>query len=442
MTMPKLWPKAIPLVLCIMSIAASSDFSLNMTSKIVKANDEGYSTVPPPGYVGSFVLSLPYIAQIAHLYLPLIQDSRIYQPYPASGATDQSLNAYLSWKLNDNLLTDPRYEIYIASDDAVPNNLLASGIVQSSFDPSTFELDTQYFWRVVAIGSNGHRVEGPVWTFRTEPFLDPPEIGKMVTVPEGEFQMGCDRYVEPCRADDTHAEEPLHKVYLDAFDIDKYEVTNQEYAACVLSGSCKPPRRFNSATHDQYYNNPQYDLFPVLYVSWEDATNYCAWVGKRLPTEAEWEKAARGPIDTRRWPWGSEREDCSRVSVVRGKTCPPLDRPDMTQVGTHPRNASPYGAMDMAGNAFEWVNDKYDVLYYQISPYHNPPGPIASKPTRIPRQETTTYYTIRGGSNVDNWYYMRVVHRHFGHWGDEPMTDAPYFRSYRVGYRCARSLSQ
>ena len=179
----------------------------------------------------------------------------------------------------------------------------------------------------------------------------------MVTVPAGDFTMGSND-------DDS---KPAHQVYLNAFSIDKYEVTNAQYKQCVDAGKCSPPAKSESRTRNWYYGVPKYNNYPVIYVSWDDAKRYCAWAGKRLPTEAEWEKAARG-TDGRIYPWGNSFDARKLNSSEGGKG-------DTTAVGSYPDGASPYGALDMAGNVSEWVADRYDENYYANSPRNNPPGP-------------------------------------------------------------------
>jgi serine/threonine-protein kinase len=232
----------------------------------------------------------------------------------------------------------------------------------------------------------------------------------LVYVPKGEFTMG---------NGDSNA--PIHTVYLDAFWIDQFEVTNKQYQACVDAGTCESPSSKSSYTHPSYYENTEFDNYPVLYVNWDKANRYCeVWAGGDLPTEAQWEKAASWDETTqtqRVYPWG-DSIDCSFgnfYDTQNNKNC----IGDTTPVGSYDSGKSPYGAYDMAGNVWEWVNDYYQSDYY-IDNAINPQGPTNS-----------VYRVLRGGSWDNLFNFARSAYR-YGY--------TPDYANYNFGFRCARSL--
>ncbi len=255
------------------------------------------------------------------------------------------------------------------------------------YTPTVVLIPGNYTWKVQAkVGSVWQAYSSQVaFTVSAAP-------GEMVTVSAGSFQMGCDPAHNAgytCAADEL----PLHSITLSAYQIDKYEVTNAQYAYCVSQGWCTAPADYSSSTRSSYYNNSAYGSYPVIHVTWYDAANYCAFATKRLPTEAEWEKAARGTT-LRTFPWGDTAAACTYANY--NSSC----YGDTGQVGNYPAGASQYGAMDMSGNVWEWVADYYKSDYYSDSDPTNPAGPAE-----------TTQKVRRGGawSHIDN--FIRLADR-------------------------------
>ena len=228
----------------------------------------------------------------------------------------------------------------------------------------------------------------------------------LVYIPMGEFLMGS-------TDSDSNAyagESPQQRIYLDAFWIDQTEVTNTMYARCVQAGACQPSAQTKSYTREAYYGTPQYANYPAIFVTWFDAQAYCQWAGGQLPTEAQWEKAARG-TDGWVYPWGMAEPDRNLLNFN-------LQVGDTTEVGRYPGGASPYGVLDMAGNAWEWVADWYDPNYYVRSPQRNPTGP-----------DHGLGRVMKGGSwNVAGRNVRAAVRGR----------RTPDYRYDNVGFRCAR----
>lgn len=224
----------------------------------------------------------------------------------------------------------------------------------------------------------------------------------MVHIPTGEFIRGNDQGFPD--------ERPQQTISLNDYYIDQYEVTNRLYAQCVSAGRCTLPRLPRSVNFAGYYGQSVFGNYPAIWVSWNDASAFCQFMGKRLPSEAEWEKAARGP-QAFIYPWGNdEPTDQTNFNYLQR---------DVAPVGSFAGDSSPYGVRDMAGNVREWVTDWYQWDYFQAAPTQNPAGPI-----------TGVTKVLRGGSWNDVAIYVRsTVRKNY----------LPDSFDSNLGFRCASS---
>lgn len=235
----------------------------------------------------------------------------------------------------------------------------------------------------------------------TPPNPGAPDI-ETTLIPEGSFTMGCDPAEDAeCAADET----PAREIFLASFEITTYEITQAQYRECMRDQACSTPQ----CDWDPM-DRPDY---PVSCVRWQQAEEFCAWAGMELPTEAQWEKAARGD-DGRLYPWGDEAPDCDRANFLG---CSGIRQP----VGSHPGGVSPFGVHDMAGNVPEWVADWYSETYYENSPATDPGGPADGQ-----------YRVFRGGSFQSIESFLRAADRT----KDEPGDFATVHLGY-MGIRCS-----
>ena len=249
----------------------------------------------------------------------------------------------------------------------------------------------------------------------TAPAGDLTRMGKdgapMVLIPAGEFLMG----TPLSNRDGGRDEYPQRRLYLDAFYLDVYEVTNGRYLEFTKATGHRAPEHPRNKQLTLWKGSTVPDVFkdhPVVNVDWQDAAAYCAWAGKRLPTEAQWERAARGPHG-HRFPWG----DAEPTRVLANYLNQWRNGAGLEPVGSHPQGASAEGVQDLEGNVWEWVADWYDAHYYENGPTRDPQGP-----------PTGTRRVIRGSGWESEAPLLRSAHR---------LSSEPQNRNHTLGFRCA-----
>ena len=278
-----------------------------------------------------------------------------------------------------------------------------------------------------------------------------PPLDTMVLIPAGEFDMGaseaqakwhhsfCNKY-DRCIYEEYTDMLPIHTVYIDSFFIDVHEITNSQYRACVKSNNCNSPNQsFIEEYLDQdYFTNPKYDLYPVVSISWKDAVDFCEWSGKRLPTEAEWEKAAKNGADWT-YAWLRSTQSTSANTVI-GNGNLPINFCDKNCLikkanwieysisdnwgGPAPVMSFPpnlLGLYDLNGNVQEWVQDYYSSTYYGYSPATNPINNVEN-----------SYRVVRGGGWNNGLYHTTSMYRR--------ATDPNKVKAF-LGFRCAKDIN-
>ena len=266
-------------------------------------------------------------------------------PVPSDSATNQYINMDLRWTCTDPDGDPVTFDVYFGTSSNPPS--VISGQAAVTYDPGVLANDQTYYWRIDAHDTHDHLTVGPIWTFTTEG-LGPED---MALIPACPYSMGAD-YYSPYSL-------PIHTVTLPAYYMDRYEVTNAQYKAFCDATSRSYPADPDFSGMFNYFTDSVYVNYPVVNVDWNDAQAYALWAGKRLPTEAEWERAAKGDADNRQWPWG----DTWRAAYANINDNPSDGHTYTAPVGIYPNGVSPVGCDDMAGNVWEWCEDDWHSSY-------------------------------------------------------------------------------
>ena len=346
--------------------------------------------------------------------------TNIYSISPAAVQFKKNLTVVIPYKESDfpNLLDELDLKPYFSMDRQT----------FEVFDKDSYELDVENNLFKISTNFLGNFHIGFPKDMVKQEDANQSGIAEMVLIPAGEFEYGAPEGTPTGlteEEDGMKQSEGTNKVYLSSFYIDKYEVSNSQYKLCQDAGVCTEPDNLTSIMYQNYYNNATYAGFPVIWVSYNQADTFCQWAGKKLPTEAQWEKAARGK-KMRTYPWGDEKPADNIESTIVNYSAL---FGDVTSVMWGDEGTSPYGVYNMAGNVAEWTSTWYNIDSY----YHKrTDGVVAEDPTG-PADSLTQEKVIRGGS----WVSLE----------DEITTYArdkafPNYRYYNLGFRCAQSVGQ
>ena len=311
---------------------------------------------------------------------------------------------------------------FVGNDDSIATAVSASSALYGSFDSflnSSREVDPSLANIYVAVKSSQSVSQAATPTL-TSAIL--PHMAPLIHIPAGEFAMGA----AAGQDDLALAEErPQHLIYLSEFWMEQTEVTNARYQVCVAEGACAAPKKLDSRTRSSYHNHPGYANYPVVNVTHEQAGAYCQWAGGRLPTEAEWEKAARG-AEGRLFAWGDQFPNSLLTNFNAIIS-------DTAEVGSYPQGATPEGLLDMTGNVWEWVADWYDQGRYRKAVVATAePGGLPKGDADPTGPASGTDRAVRGGGFMSETQFVRASNR----WNRPPEA-----YHHAVGFRCVTTTA-
>lgn len=346
--------------------------------------------------------------------------TNIYSISPAAFEFTKNLTVVIPYKESDfpNLLDELDLKPYFSMDR---QNF-------EVFDESSYELDVENNLFKISTKFLGNFHIGFPKDLVKQEDANQAGIAEMVLIPAGEFEFGAPEGTPTGLTEEDEGlkqSEGTNSVYLSSYYIDKYEVSNSQYKLCQDAGVCTEPYDVTSVMYQNYYNNATYAGFPVIWVTYNQAATFCQWAGKKLPTEAQWEKAARGKTMIT-YPWG-DKEPADNIEATQANYTALFG--DVTSVMWGDDGVSPYGVYNMAGNVAEWTDTWHNIDFYYKA---NDSGIAIVDPTG-PAESPTDEKVIRGGS----WVSLE----------DEITTYArdkafPNYRYYNLGFRCAQPVAK